>query len=153
MGFPFVAILFAIPQHAQVVYSLPPIQAGLSVLPILLTSPAATAASGILTSNFNVPPAHLIIIGSIIQVIGVGLMISIPLTGNHISAQQYGFEVIMGIGFGLTLSTALTLAQLIVSKEDAGVVMGALTQIRVLGGTVALALWYVIYHRTSCSVY
>lgn len=47
----------------------------------------------------------------------------------------------MGVGFGLTLSTVLTLGQLIVSKENAGIVMGALTQIRVLGGTIALAIW------------
>lgn len=46
----------------------------------------------------------------------------------------------MGVGFGLTLSTVLTLGQLLVRKEDAGVIMGALTQVRVLGGTVALAI-------------
>ncbi|KAB5584990.1 drug resistance transporter EmrB/QacA subfamily [Coniochaeta sp. 2T2.1] len=140
IGFPFVTILFLIPQHAQAVYGMSPVQASLSVLPLLLTSPAATVASGVLTSTFNVPPSYLILIGAVVQAIAVGLAITIPLTGNGISAAQYGFESMMGVGFGLTLSTALTLGQLLVSKEDAGVVMGALTQIRVLGGTVALAI-------------
>ncbi|KAK4116666.1 MFS general substrate transporter [Canariomyces notabilis] len=140
IGFPFVAILFIIPQHSQAVYGLSPVQASLSVLPLLLTSPVATAASGILTSTFNVPPSYLILIGSVIQVVAVGLAITIPLTGDAIPAKQYGFEALMGVGFGLTLSTVLTLSQLLVSKEHAGVVMGALTQIRVLGGTVALAI-------------
>ncbi|RYP27387.1 hypothetical protein DL767_007706 [Monosporascus sp. MG133] len=140
IGFPFVTILFTIPQQAQAVYGLSAIKASLSVLPLLLTSPAATAASGVLTSTFNVPPTYLIIAGAVIQFIGVGLAIKIPLTGDDISAQQYGFEAVMGVGFGLTLSTVLTLGQLIVSKENAGVVMGALTQIRVLGGTIALAI-------------
>ncbi|KAB5578102.1 drug resistance transporter EmrB/QacA subfamily [Coniochaeta sp. 2T2.1] len=140
IGFPFVSILFLIPQHAQAVYGMSPVRASLSVLPLLLTSPAATVASGVLTSTFNVPPSYLILIGAVIQAIAVGLAITIPLTGYGISAAQYGFESMMGVGFGLTLSTALTLGQLLVSKEDAGVVMGALTQIRVLGGTVALAI-------------
>ncbi|RYO92117.1 hypothetical protein DL764_008178 [Monosporascus ibericus] len=140
IGFPFVTILFTIPQQAQAVYGLSAIKASLSVLPLLLTSPAATAASGVLTSTFNVPPTYLIIAGAVIQFIGVGLAIKIPLTGDNISAQQYGFEAVMGVSFGLTLSTVLTLGQLIVSKENSGVVMGALTQIRVLGGTIALAI-------------
>lgn len=120
MGFPFVTILFIIPQHAQAVYGLSPVRASLTVLPLLLTSPVATAASGVLTSMLNVPPSYLILVGSVIQVIGVGLATTIPLTGDGISAQQYGYEAIMGVGFGLTLSTVLTLGQLLVSKEDAG---------------------------------
>jgi hypothetical protein len=120
IGFPFVTILFIIPQHAQAVYGLSPVKASLSVLPLLLTSPAATAASGVLTSTFNVPPSYLILTGSVIQVVAVGLTITIPLTGDGISARQYGYEAMMGVGFGLTLSTVLTLGQLIVRKEDAG---------------------------------
>ena len=120
IGFPFVAILFLIPQHAQAVYGLSPVQASLSVLPLLLTSPAATLASGILTSTFNVAPSHLILLGAVIQAIAVGLGITIPLEGDGISARQYGFEAMMGVGFGLTLSTVLTLGQLLVRREDAG---------------------------------
>ncbi|KAK0648531.1 major facilitator superfamily domain-containing protein [Cercophora newfieldiana] len=144
-GFPFVTILFLIPQHAQAVYGLSPVQASLSVLPLLLASPAATAISGVLTSTFNVPPSYLIIIGAAIGAIAVGLIITIPLEGDTISAKQYGFEAMMGVGFGLSLSTVLTLGQLLVRKEDAGIVMGALTQIRVLGGTIALAICSAIF--------
>jgi len=122
-GFPFVTILFLIPQHAQAVYGVSPVQASLSVLPLLLTSPAATAFSGVLTSTFNIPPAYLIIIGSAIGALAVGLAITIPLTGNSISAKQYGFEAMMGVGFGLSLSTVLTLGQLLVDRRDAGMVL------------------------------
>jgi hypothetical protein len=120
IGFPFVTILFTIPQFGQAVYGLDPIPAALSVLPLLLSSPAAIVISGVLTSNYNVAPAHIIIVGSVIQMVGVGLAIDIPLTGSQTSAKQYGFETIMGLGFGMTLGTVLTLAQLISSKEDVG---------------------------------
>jgi hypothetical protein len=97
-----------------------PIQAGWALLPLLLSSPLATVISGFLTSTFNVPPAYLIVLGTMIQVVGVGLTISVPFQPSGIPAQQYGYEAIMGVGFGLTLSTILTLADLVVSKKDVG---------------------------------
>ena len=48
----------------------------------------------------------------------------------------------MGLGFGLGLSTLLTLARLVVDEVNLAVTMGALTQVRVLGGTISLAIWY-----------
>ncbi|KAK3318056.1 major facilitator superfamily domain-containing protein [Apodospora peruviana] len=114
------------PIFPMAVYGLSPARASLSVLPLLLKLPAATAASGVLTSNVNIPPSHLILLGSVIQLTGAGLAIKIPLTGDHISAQQYGSEAVMGVGFWFDV--------------EYSVVMGALTQTRVLGGTVALAI-------------
>lgn len=118
VGFPFVTVVVNVPQRAQAVDGLSPVRAGLVLLPLLLTSPFAMAASGILTSNFNVPPAYLIVIGAILQLIGVGLTSSLPTTRFKISPQQYGYEVIMGLGFGLTLSTVLTIAPLVVKEID-----------------------------------
>ncbi|KAF4627477.1 hypothetical protein G7Y89_g10678 [Cudoniella acicularis] len=68
IGFPFVAIVVNIPQRAQAVYGLSPTHAGLALLPLLLTSPFATALSGFLTSNMKVPPLYLILIGAVLQV-------------------------------------------------------------------------------------
>lgn len=147
-----------IPQRAQAVNGYGPTKAGLALLTLLLSSPFATAVSGALTSSFKVPPLYLILIGAVLQVIGVGLTISLPTDGGPFPKQQYAFEVIMGLGFGLILATVLTLAQLVCDEKDigmfsyfashhidlillAGLVMGALTQVRVLGGTVSLAIW------------
>jgi hypothetical protein len=120
IGFPFVAILFAIPQRAQAVNGLSAIKAGLTLLPLLLSSPLATVVSGVLTSTFNIPPVYLIILGTVIQVIGVGLTISVPFQPSGVPAKQYGYEAVMGVGFGLSLSTVLTLADLLASKKDVG---------------------------------
>ncbi|KKZ61200.1 hypothetical protein EMCG_04155 [[Emmonsia] crescens] len=128
-GFPFVAIVVNIPQRAQAVSGLSSVKAGLALLPLLLTSPLATAASGILTSNFKVPPYYLITLGSVLQVIGVGLTCMLPTNSFEVSPQQYGYEAIMGLGFGLSLTTILTLAPLVIKDPDLGVTMGALTQL------------------------
>jgi hypothetical protein len=119
IGFPFVAIIVNIPQRAQAVYGDSPLTAGLALLPLLLCSPLATAVSGYLTSNLKVPPIYLILIGAFLQVIGVGLTCSLPTDSFvKITPQQYGYEAIMGIGFGLGLSTLLTLARLVVDERN-----------------------------------
>ncbi|KAI5457173.1 drug resistance transporter EmrB/QacA subfamily [Mariannaea sp. PMI_226] len=141
VGFPFTAIVVNIPQSVQAVHGYSPQQAGIVLLPLLLSSPVATAASGFMTSNLNVPPLYIILVGSVLQIIGVGLTCSLPTTPmGKVPAQQYGFEVIMGIGFGLTASTVLTLVPLVTHPKDVPVIMGALTQVRTLGGTISLAV-------------
>ncbi|KAM5437363.1 hypothetical protein McanMca71_001024 [Microsporum canis] len=140
IGFPFVAIVTNIPQRSQAVNGFSAVRAGLTLLPLLLSSPFATTLSGVLTSKFKVPPIYIIFIGAILQVLGVGLTITLPDHGGEISALQYVYETIMGIGFGFTLTTILTLAQLVVEEQEAGLVMGALTQVRVLGGTISVAI-------------
>lgn len=124
IGFPFTAIVVNIPQSLQAVYGYSPQKAGIALLPLLLLSPVATALSGYLTSNRNVAPVYVILVGSVFQLIGVGLTCLLPAlptkTGgaHHVPASQYGFEAIMGIGFGLTVSTILTLAPLVVDPVD-----------------------------------
>jgi hypothetical protein len=118
IGFPFVVIVVSIPQRAQAVYGLSPSAAGLALLPLLLTSPLATALSGYLTSNLKVPPVYLIIGGAVFQVLGVGLMCEIGLDETDMPKRQYAYEALMGLGFGMGLSTILVLARLVVEEKD-----------------------------------
>jgi hypothetical protein len=108
-----VSIVVNIPQRVQAVN-------GLALLPLLLSSPLATVMSGLLTSKFDIPPIYLILSGATIQAIGVGLSLRLPAIGGPIAHEQYGYEVIMGVGFGLLLSTVLTLTQLVVKEDEAG---------------------------------
>ncbi|KAJ4312717.1 hypothetical protein N0V84_009779 [Fusarium piperis] len=136
-----------IPQRAQTVYGVSPVQGGLTLLPLLLTSPLATALSGFLTGNAKVPPFYLVLVASVLQVIGIGLTCSLSTDSKSIPKAQYGYEVLMGIGFGLGLTTLLTFARVVVSQQNLSVMMGALTQIRVLGGTVSLAICAAILNN------
>ncbi|KAF5692776.1 major facilitator family transporter [Fusarium denticulatum] len=139
VGFPFVSMVVNIPQRAQAVYGMSPSRAGIILLPMMLTSPAATVLSGYLTGNAKVPPAYLIITAAVLQVLGVGLTCSLSTDATDMPDAQYGYEVLMGVGFGMGLATVLTFARVVVSEANLPVMMGALTQIRVLGGTVSLA--------------
>ncbi|KAH7233543.1 major facilitator superfamily domain-containing protein [Fusarium tricinctum] len=147
VGFPFVSMVVNIPQRAQAVYGMSPSDAGLILLPMMLTSPAASVFSAYLTGNAKIPPVYPIVVAAALQVLGVGLTCSLPTHSTHMPNAQYGYEVLMGIGFGLSLATILTFARVVVSEANLPVMMGALTQIRVLGGTVSLAICATILNN------
>ncbi|ROW13285.1 hypothetical protein VPNG_05429 [Cytospora leucostoma] len=139
-GFPFMAALINIPQRLQTVNSTTAIGAGIRLLPLLLLSPVASASSGALVTRLRVPPLYLLIIGGCLQAVGIGLFSSLDSNSTAISPAQYGYQVLMGFGFGFSLSTILMMAPLVVQQKDMAVAMGSVTQVRVLGGTIGLAI-------------
>ncbi|KAI9645123.1 hypothetical protein NHQ30_005857 [Ciborinia camelliae] len=148
------AAIINIPQRLQTVNSTTAFGAGIRLLPLLLLSPIASASSGFLMSKLKIPPLYLLITGGCLQVLGVGLFSSLDSANLEIQPAQYGYQVIMGFGFGLSLSTILMMAPLVVQEKDmanadlrAAVTMGSVTQIRVLGGTIGLAICSAILNN------
>ncbi|KAH9987852.1 hypothetical protein F4779DRAFT_632328 [Xylariaceae sp. FL0662B] len=146
-GFPLMAAIFNISQRLQTVNSTSPIDAGIRLLPLLLLhqifqyllSPVASATSGLLITKLKIPPLYVLTLGGSLQTIGVGLFSSISLSDLQIPSAQYGYQVIMDLGFGFNLSTILMMVPMVVDEKDMPVTMAAVTQIRVLGGTIRLA--------------
>jgi predicted membrane-bound spermidine synthase len=85
---------------------------------MMLTSPAASVFSAYLTGNAKIPPVYPIVVATALQVLGVGLTCSLPTHSTHMPNAQYGYEVLMGIGFGLSLATILTFARVVVSEAN-----------------------------------
>ncbi|KAK3390170.1 major facilitator superfamily transporter [Podospora didyma] len=140
-GFPFMAAIINIPQRLQTVNGTTAGEAGLRLLPLVLCSPFATVVAGFLVSKLRVPPLYVLLVGGILQTVGVGLFSSLDNASSFdIPPSQYGYQVIMGFGFGFNLSTILMMAPLVVEQKDMAVIMGSVTQIRVLGGTIGLAI-------------
>ncbi|KAH6634688.1 major facilitator superfamily domain-containing protein [Chaetomium sp. MPI-SDFR-AT-0129] len=140
-GFPFMAAIITIPQRFQVVNGTNAIDAGIRMLPLLLCSPFATVFASVLLTKLRLPPLYVLLAGCGLQTLGVGLFSSLdPSHLDNIPSYQYGYQVIMGCGFGLNLSTVLMMVPLVATQRDMPVTMGAATQIRVLGGTIGLAI-------------
>lgn len=126
-------IVVNIPQRAQAVDGLSPVHAGLALLPLLICSAFSSALPGVLTSNLKVPYAYILIAGATLQLIGVGLSSALPTTTDKIAPRQYGYEAIMGLGFGFQMSTLMMLAPLVVKGADLGMLdSNASHKIRVL---------------------
>jgi hypothetical protein len=119
-GFPFMAAIINIPQRFQVVNGTTAVDAGIRLLPLLLCSPIATIISSLMLSKLRVPPLYLLAVGCSLQTIGVGLFSSIDSSNLDVPHSQYGFQVIMGFGFGFTLSTVLMMVPLVVTQKDMG---------------------------------
>lgn len=162
---PFMTILINTPQRFQAVNGFSAWDAGLRTLPLLLSSPVGTLISSQLVTKARVPPSYVLFAGVALQVLGVGLASTV---GPEDMQHLYGYEVLMGVSFGVTLVMLVIFVPLTVEKEDLGaldhpqflsshnpllstnsmslalaVSMGAVTQVRVLGGTIGLAIRYV----------
>ena len=58
-------------------------------------------------------------VGTALMIIGTGLLSSLPADGHQVMA-QYGWEVILGLGIGMSVSTATFMTSLEVEFVDHG---------------------------------
>jgi cellobiose-specific phosphotransferase system component IIC len=110
-------VLINLPQRFQAVNGLSPFEAGIRVLPLLLASPVATAISSQLVTRLNVPPFYLAVMGTALQILGVGLASSTQADGDR---ALLGYQAVMGLGFGTTLVTILIYVPFVVDRVDLG---------------------------------
>ncbi|KAL3434227.1 hypothetical protein BDV09DRAFT_196024 [Aspergillus tetrazonus] len=57
-----------------------------------------------------------------------------------ISASQYGYQIIAGFGCGINITLLVAMTPLTVENRDNAVAMGAVAQIRVMGGCIGIAI-------------
>ncbi|TXC05562.1 hypothetical protein FocTR4_00009566 [Fusarium oxysporum f. sp. cubense] len=146
MGSSFYSTIIQLPQRLQHVNGKSPTTAGVLLLPVLLPSAGFSALSGGLYRKFPAATPLLLFCGGVLQVIGVGLMSTLP-TGSSVSNSQYGFEVMTGIGFGLMLPSFMILARDWVSEEQYATAMGLVNMFRTLGGCVSIAVCGAILNK------
>lgn len=146
-----------IPQRFQVVNSLSAFGAGWRLLALMLCTPIGSLLAGYLVSRFKTPPFYLLIVAAILQTVGLILMGKLSESSTIVSASQYGYQVLLGLGIGLTLSTILIAAPIVIEDKDTGkfnglpsrhpwrliliaVFIGALAQMRLIGGSIGIAV-------------
>ncbi|PGH19325.1 hypothetical protein AJ80_04078 [Polytolypa hystricis UAMH7299] len=142
VGFPFMGTIIFLPQRFQLQNNLSPVDAGIRMLALLLLSAFGSGFGGFLGAKKNF--SFYVLVGSIgLQLIGLGLMSTLPDTGDipHI---QYFYQAILGLGFGLALSSTIIVSRMEVDAADHAVTMGAITQVRVLGGSIGIAICQAI---------
>ncbi|KAK8052189.1 MFS multidrug transporter [Apiospora rasikravindrae] len=137
-GFPFFITTVFLPQRFQIQNGLSPIEAGLRMLPLLVMSAVGGGLGGPIGSRFNVT-WYFLASALALQIVGLGLMTTLPTTGD-VSAAQYGYQALMGFGFGCAISSFIVISKLEVSGKDSGITIGAITQVRTLGGLMGIAI-------------
>lgn len=155
-GAVFIPVVIDIPQRFQVVNNLSAFGAGWRLLALMVCSPLGSGISGYLVSRVKMPAFYIFLVAAILQTIGLALMGTLSSSDPRVQLVQYGYQVILGLGIGLALSSVLIAAPTVIMEKDAGVSLspllywltltvlavfvGALTQARILGGCIGLAV-------------
>ena len=116
----FIPVVINLPQKFQVVNSLSAFEAGWRLLALMLCTPTASAASGFLIQKLKFPPFYIFLVASILQTLGLALMSTLPTSEPSFPSEQYAYQVILGLGIGFSLSSAIIAAPIVVKSKDIG---------------------------------
>ena len=153
---PFTVAIVELPLRFQAVNGLTSFDAGIRLLPFAFFSPFGAAISSVAASKFKVSPILLLLFGATFQTIDIVLLSTLS-TSKHIQPAQYGFEVLAAIGIGSNIVVLLLMTPAVLEDRDRGrpisiscggkklivriaIGTGAITQFRVMGGTIGLAI-------------
>ncbi|KAF7555861.1 hypothetical protein G7046_g6444 [Stylonectria norvegica] len=144
-GFPYIALSIIIPERFQIVNQEGVLIAGLHILPMLGACAIGSFLGGAISNKRN-NTSYTLFAASALQLLGVGLMTMLTGVEGGVDA-QYGFQVIFGLGVGLSFSAA-TISTSILAAERSGLAsaQGAVAQARVFGGCIGLAICTVIFN-------
>lgn len=110
----FIAI-YSLPLHFQIVNGTGTLMAGVALLPLLVSAAIGSLLGG-LTTNHTFPALAA---ASSLMALGTGLLSTLS---NHSGVQPktYGFEVLLGLGVGLSISSSTLVAATETEPADRG---------------------------------
>lgn len=120
---------------------------------MVFSAALGTFVAGGLSKKRNLT-AYTTILASAIQLLGYGLMTT--LTPNEYEGDAarntrntYGFEVLLGFGFGMSIAstTLLTIFRFLAEPQHTAVMQGCITQMRSLGGSIGLSISTIIFNH------
>ena len=117
-GFIYFVIIYTLPVRFQIVNGQNALLAGVGLLPLLGSAGIGSFLGGALNKTKN-RTAYTLVAASVFALLGVGLLSTLGPT-NAPEPKTYGFQVFVGLGFGLAVSTASLMASYEVSFNDAG---------------------------------
>lgn len=144
-GFPYFVAIINLPQRFQVVNGDSPIMAGVHLLPLLCAMAFGSFLGGAVSSKKNFTSPTLVFAACLI-LLGCGLLSTLG-GGKEFYKPTYGYELILGFGVGLSFSSATFLANLASKSEDVAAAQGALSQARILGGSIGLSMSTIVLNN------
>lgn len=117
-GFVMMLTIINIPLRAQIVNLYDAVKSGLLLLPLMGSTAVGSALGGAFSAKKNRTFLTLNL-ASVFMLVGSGLLSDLPDTISP-APRQWGYEVVLGFGIGLNLSTMTFLTSLQVEFEDHG---------------------------------
>ncbi|KAI1763177.1 major facilitator superfamily transporter [Hypoxylon sp. FL1150] len=137
LGFPNMLLIYAFPLRVQVINEKDALIAGVMLLSMLGPSALCSLIIGVLNSKKDRTFGTLLV-GGCSMVLGCGLLSTLS-SAYEVEGKILGFLVFVGVGFGLSVSTATMVAAKHSSPKDHASAQGIIAQVRVLGGSIGIA--------------
>ncbi|EJC99877.1 MFS general substrate transporter [Fomitiporia mediterranea MF3/22] len=144
-GFVFNSSLYYLPQFFQIALGYSPIRSGVFLLPVLVSQTLASFIAGVIVSRTG-RYRSIIYIGFGVWAVGCGLLSTVNASSGTVRPVVY--MLLAGIGAGQTLQTTTVAAQASVSRRDMSVVTAVRNFVRLLGGTLSLAIGSTIINNS-----
>lgn len=137
MSSPFI---YFIPQQLQIVWQYSATDSGTALMPLMVASPLFAILAAIVLPKVGIHPFWPMVGGGALQVLGCGILLYTTLTPEKATAAMYVGQGLLGAGLGINVNCATILAAMIVPKPQLGIAVSVLNQIRLIGGTVGVAV-------------
>ncbi|KAF8549825.1 MFS general substrate transporter [Imleria badia] len=144
-GFLFFSSLYYLPQFFQVAMGYSPIQSGVFLLPVLVSQSFANWTTGLIVSRTGRYRTS-IYVGFTAWAVGCGCLSTVRASTSQPLVVIY--MLLAGMGAGQTLPTTTVAAQASVPRQDVSVVTAVRNLIRLLGGTLALAVGFTLINNS-----
>lgn len=144
-GFSYLIAIINLPQRLQIANGNTPILAGVHLLPLLCSMALGSGLGGAVSSKRNFT-SHTLIVAACLILLGCGLMSTIKET-RSIDTAVYGYQFILGLGTGLTFSSVTIMTNMSNSRSNAAAAQGAISQARILGGSIGLAIATIVLNN------
>ncbi|KAF2791121.1 MFS general substrate transporter [Melanomma pulvis-pyrius CBS 109.77] len=128
-----------LPQRFIIVNGLSPIAAGVRLLPFAAVMASSSVISSIITSKAKIPVVNVLIFADLLVIAGTVGLSQTPVS-MAIWSPQYGFQILAAVGVGIFNVMVILLPPHIVERQYLSVANGAIIQMRILGGALALAI-------------
>ena len=117
-GFVMYLAVVNIPMRASIVNLYDEVKSGILLLPLMGATAVGSAVGGALSAKRN-RTFWTLNVASGFMLVGSGVMSMVPGT-VEVSSRQWGFEVLLGLGVGMNLSTSTLLTSLNSEFQDFG---------------------------------
>ncbi|KAJ6035995.1 hypothetical protein N7540_000274 [Penicillium herquei] len=113
-------LIYNLPEYFQAIANASPMGSGIRNLPLMLASSICTFLSGTLLKYSKGRFQLFLVVGSAILTIGAGMLYTMNL--NPSTGQYIGYQILVGVGVGLSIQIPVMACQTLVDVEDIPVV-------------------------------
>lgn len=145
-GFIFFTVIFSLPLRFQIVNLKSASSAGVHLLPLLCACGAGSFLNGSISRKKDRTFYSFAAAGCLIT-IGAGLFSTLD-SGLSVENKCYGFQVVVGLGVGLTISGISIMTSMEAPSKFHAVAQGMVAQVRVLGGSIGVAASNAMFNAT-----